>query len=610
MVRPRFAMLATAVSALLSLPGVAAATDTVGLVDTTSGRWHLRTADAATASFFYGSPGDVPFAGDWDCDGVDTPGLYRPSDGFVYLRNSNTQGVADLEYYFGDPGDVPLAGDFDGDGCDTVSLYRPSEQRFYVIDRLGSGTTGLGAADFSFLFGNPDDRPFVADVDGDGIDEVALHRPSTGLVYYRTTLTTGVADASFIFGDPGDAILGGDWTGDGVDTVGIFRPDGSGFYLRHSNTAGFADAREVFGDPSWEPVSGDFGPLQGVPDLALRTVVSGLDRPVFLDAPAGDPRLFVVEQGGTIRVVSGDAVLPTPFLTVPVSTGGERGLLGLAFHPGYAANGRLFVMYTDPGGDSVVAEYHAAPGADVADPAPVRTVLTVDQPAANHNGGMLAFGPDGYLYVGLGDGGGADDTFGNAQDTGTLLGSILRLDVDGAAPYAVPADNPLVGRSGRDEIWVWGLRNPWRFSFDAVTGDMLIGDVGQDAAEEIDLATSGGANFGWPVREGGGCRAGSPCASAGLTAPIHEYRHPEGCSVTGGYVYRGAALPALQGTYFYSDFCTGWIRSFRVEAGAATDHREWTSLGSPGRVVSFGTDGSGEMYVLTIDGTVREIVAG
>jgi hypothetical protein len=361
MVRPRFAMLATAVSALLSLPGVAAATDTVGLVDTTSGRWHLRTADAATASFFYGSPGDVPFAGDWDCDGVDTPGLYRPSDGFVYLRNSNTQGVADLEYYFGDPGDAPLAGDFDGDGCDTVSLYRPSEQRFYVIDRLGSGTTGLGAADFSFLFGNPGDRPFVADVDGDGIDEVALHRPSTGLVYYRTTLTTGVADASFIFGDPGDAILGGDWTGDGVDTVGIFRRDGSGFYLRHSNTAGFADAREVFGDPSWEPVSGDFGPLEGVPDLALRTVVSGLDRPVFLDAPAGDPRLFVVEQGGTIRVVSGDAVLPTPFLTVPVSTGGERGLLGLAFHPGYAANGRLFVMYTDPGGDSVVAEYHAAP---------------------------------------------------------------------------------------------------------------------------------------------------------------------------------------------------------------------------------------------------------
>jgi Tol biopolymer transport system component len=236
--------------------------DSVGLVDPATGMWHLKTIGAGVSDFYYGNPGDYPFMGDWDCNGVDTPGLYRQSDGYVYLRNSNTQGNADLTFFFGNPGDVPLAGDFNGDGCDTVSIYRPSEARFYIINALGQDGGGLGAADYSFLFGDAGDKPVVGDWDGDAIDEIGLHRESSGFFYYRNSLSTGIADGEFYFGDPGDRFVAGDWgTVDGADTPGLFRPSDLTFYLRYTLSQGNAD--EVFAwpgaGPGWLPVAGNFG---------------------------------------------------------------------------------------------------------------------------------------------------------------------------------------------------------------------------------------------------------------------------------------------------------------------------------------------------------------
>jgi len=228
-----------------------------GLVDPATGIWHLRDAAGAVRTFYYGNPGDVPFMGDWDGDGVDTPGLYRRSDGYVYLRNSNTQGIADIRFFFGDPGDVPLAGDFDGDGHATVSLFRPSEQQVYVINRLGSDDNGLGAADFSFIFGNPGDEPFVGDFDGDGSDEVGLHRDTTGRVYLRFSLSTGVADMDFTYGNPQDLIVAGDWSGDGTDTPALFRPSNTTHYFRFTNSTGIADAQYIWGQRDWTVVAAD-----------------------------------------------------------------------------------------------------------------------------------------------------------------------------------------------------------------------------------------------------------------------------------------------------------------------------------------------------------------
>jgi dipeptidyl aminopeptidase/acylaminoacyl peptidase len=234
---------------------------TVGLVDPGTGLWRLRNDAGAESSFYYGNPGDYPFMGDWDCNGTDTPGLYRQSDGFAYLRNSNTQGVADVRFFFGNPSDIPLAGDFDGDGCDTLSIYRPSEARLYIINRLGSNDGGLGAAEYSFLFGNPGDKPVAGDWDGDGIDEIGLHRETTGFFYYRNTLTTGIADGQFYFGNPGDRFVAGDWgIIDRTETPGLFRPSDSTFYLRHTLTQGNADSQFTWpgAGRSWLPVSGVF----------------------------------------------------------------------------------------------------------------------------------------------------------------------------------------------------------------------------------------------------------------------------------------------------------------------------------------------------------------
>jgi hypothetical protein len=227
----------------------------VGLVDPDTGIWRVADNDGRVTSFYYGNPGDFPIMGDWDCSGTDTPGLYRQSDGFVYLRNSNTQGNADIRFYFGNPGDIPLAGDFNNDGCDTVSIYRQTEGRVYIINKLGENDGGLGAADHDFYFGNPGDKPFVGDFDGDGIDTVGLHRESTGLVYFRTTNTQGNAEFEFYFGDPGDRLIAGDWNGDGTDSPAVYRPSSSTFYFRYANTQGNADEQFAWGRSHWLPVS-------------------------------------------------------------------------------------------------------------------------------------------------------------------------------------------------------------------------------------------------------------------------------------------------------------------------------------------------------------------
>ena len=233
--------------------------DTYGLVDPATGIWHLYGGNQETFTFYFGNPGNYPFMGDWDCNSVDTPGLYRQSDGYVYLRNTNTQGSANIAFFFGNPGDVPIAGDFNGDGCDTVSIYRPSNQTFYIINELGTNDGGLGAADYSFVFGNPGDKPFVGDFNGNGKDTIGLHRESTGLVYFRNTNTQGSADQQFIFGDPGDRLVAGDWNRNGADSPGLFRPSNTTMYLRYSNSQGNADESAKVGESDWLPVAGNFG---------------------------------------------------------------------------------------------------------------------------------------------------------------------------------------------------------------------------------------------------------------------------------------------------------------------------------------------------------------
>lgn len=342
-----------------------------------------------------------------------------------------------------------------------------------------------------------------------------------------------------------------------------------------------------------------------------------LNAPLFLTSPPGDTaRLFVVEKGGRIKVVDkSTSSLIGIFLDISslVSTGSEQGLLGMAFDPQYATNGRFYVSYTDKTGigNSVVARYLVSPNPNVAMSTADRIILTVTQPATNHNGGMIAFGPDNFLYLGFGDGGGAGDPDNRAQNRGDLLGKLLRIDVSQSTSpqpaYLIPPDNPYVGQSGvRTEIWSFGLRNPWRYSFDRQTGDLYIADVGQGNWEEVDVATSAGgtgkgANFGWKVMEGGHCYPpGSSCNTAGLTFPLIEYDHSVGCSIAGGYVYRGTALPALQGTYFYADYCQGFVRSFRLVNGVPSQLTDWTSAFAPGgNITSFGEDGVGDLYVMT-----------
>lgn len=349
--------------------------------------------------------------------------------------------------------------------------------------------------------------------------------------------------------------------------------------------------------------------------ISLAPIASGLDRPLdVVDAGDEPGRLYVVEQGGLVRVVEQGTVRSTSFLDLSdrITSGGERGLLGLAFAPDYATSGRLFVDFTDLQGDTVIERFERDANGSAADPATGTVILTIDQPAANHNGGDLVFGPDGMLWVGTGDGGGGAS--GNGQRMDTLLGKMLRLDVSGSG-YSVPPDSPFIGTVGaRPEIWATGLRNPWRYSFDRATEDLWIGDVGGSRWEEVDFQPSssrGGENYGWARMEGPDC-FGAPCDPSGLVLPITAYSHASGdCTIVGGYVYRGTRFPSLVGTYLYGDYCSGRIRGLDAAAAASTRTAEPTLLMDSGIVLSsFGEDRDGELYVTDLSGGGVYQVAG
>ena len=353
------------------------------------------------------------------------------------------------------------------------------------------------------------------------------------------------------------------------------------------------------------PAGSGSGSVSEFPDpneYAWVAVVSGLERITDM-VDAGDGRMLVLEQPGRIRLIQDGQLIAQPFLDISArvgSQGNEQGLLGFALHPNYAENGLFFVNYTKTNGDTVISRFQASAERTSADPAGEKVLLTVDQPYANHNGGSMAFGPDGYLYLGLGDGGSGGDPLGNGQKLTTLLGKVLRLDVDQGDTYAIPPDNPFGdGQKGRAEIWAYGLRNPWRFSFDRATGELYIGDVGQNQWEEIDYlpaGSAGGQNFGWNYREGANPYQGEPPAGLVLVEPVAQYKHPEGCSVTGGFVYRGSELPEFSGIYLYGDYCTGRVWGLLRLADGSWKNQVLFDSGA--FVTSFGEDRSGELYLL------------
>ena len=352
-------------------------------------------------------------------------------------------------------------------------------------------------------------------------------------------------------------------------------------------------------------------PLVPLDDLRLGLEeVGSFAAPVFVTTAPGDDRLFVVDQPGQIFALAGGETELFLDLRDAVDFGGERGLLGLAFHPAYADNGLFYVNYINRSGDTVIAEFAVAPGG-AADVTSQRLVLEIAQPAGNHNGGMIAFGPDGMLWIGMGDGGGANDQFRLAQNGNDLNGSMLRIGVGPGmpTPYGVPSDNVFVGtNAGRSEIWAIGLRNPWRWSFDGQR--LYIGDVGQGRFEEVNVVdtTASGLNFGWSVLEGNECFRGGNCDAAPYVAPVLTYGRGNGCTVIGGYVYRGAALPELNGHYFYSDYCQGWVRSVVIGAdGAVSEEREWPDLAVV-NPTSYGVDAAGELFITSQGGPVYRVV--
>lgn len=354
--------------------------------------------------------------------------------------------------------------------------------------------------------------------------------------------------------------------------------------------------------PTYTPNS-----LTGFPDpggYAWEPVVTGLDLPVDVqNAGDGSGRLFIVEKRGRILILQNGQLLSTPFLDIQArvdSRGTEQGLLGLAFHPHYAQQGTFFVNYIDLNGNTVIARFHVSAGdPNRADPTSEVDILRIYQPFPNHNGGGLAFGPDGTLYAGLGDGGSEGDPNRIGQNLGTLLGKMLRINVDSGKPYGIPPGNPFASVGGRPEIWAYGLRNPWRFSFDLLTGDLYIADVGQDKWEEIDFipaGTPGGLNFGWSYYEGLHPYQGQPPGSATFTWPVAEYSHAYGCAVTGGYVYRGASLPEWRGVYFFGDYCSGTVWGLIHTAGNTFQMKTLFQTGA--RITTFGLDEAGEIYLV------------
>jgi len=362
--------------------------------------------------------------------------------------------------------------------------------------------------------------------------------------------------------------------------------------------------------PGGPPLPGETGTLE------LQPVASGLSSPLYLTAPAGDPRLFIVEQAGRIRIVESGQLLAQAFLDIRdrVASGGEEGLLGLAFHPNYAGNGYFYVDYTHLNNArdtlyTLIERYSVSPAPDSADSASHKLILRIVQPYTNHNGGLVMFGPDGMLYIGMGDGGSGGDPENRAQNPDSLLGKLLRIDVDHGDPYAIPASNPFAAGGGAPEIWALGLRNPWRYAFDRTAGLLYIADVGQNLWEEVSVAPAGqgGLNYGWRIMEGLHCFNATSCSSTGLVQPVVEYGHANGCSITGGFVYRGTRAPSLVGQYFYSDYCSGWMRSFAYANGAVTGQTTWSLNVSLGNVLSFGEDSAGELYVLSGGGSVYRI---
>lgn len=349
-------------------------------------------------------------------------------------------------------------------------------------------------------------------------------------------------------------------------------------------------------------------------DLRLTEIADAPGAPLYLThAGDGSGRVFVVGQHGVIRVLADGMLGATPFLDLDslISSGGERGLLGLAFAPDYPTSGRFYVNYTDNQGDTVVARYRVSqedPGR--ADPASAQVLLRIEQPFSNHNGGWMGFGPDGYLYIAVGDGGSANDPLGAGQDLGTLLGKMLRVDVSGDTP-AIPPDNPFTATLGaRPEIWAYGLRNPWRASFDRETGALWIADVGQNNIEEVNVqpdGAAGGRNYGWQILEGSQCTTPG-CSSAGTVLPVDEYTHDLGCSVTGGYVYRGSRYPALRGKYLFGDFCSGRVFALTSNGNGAYSRQELAATGLP--IASFGEDQAGELYLVALSGSIFHVSDG
>jgi glucose/arabinose dehydrogenase len=353
----------------------------------------------------------------------------------------------------------------------------------------------------------------------------------------------------------------------------------------------------------------------GAVRVNVQPFLRGLDSPVFLThIRDGGGRLYVVEQPGRIRVFDamggGGGVMLD--IRSRVLAGGERGLLGLAFHPAAATNDRLFVNYTRrPDGDTIISEFRMTSPTS-ADRGSEKVLMRIEQPFANHNGGWLGFGPDGFLYVATGDGGSGGDPQNNGQKLSTLLGKILRIDVDRGSPYGVPPDNPFASRSGaRGEIWDYGLRNPWRASFDRATGDVFLGDVGQGSREEIDVhkAADRGLNFGWRIMEGSSCFRTSECNRNGLVLPVDQYPTSEGCAVTGGYVYRGTAHPTFVGGYFFGDYCNGRIHVLSAAEALGGSARHRTLVDTELAISSFGEDEAGELYVVDLNGTVQRLLA-
>jgi glucose/arabinose dehydrogenase len=359
--------------------------------------------------------------------------------------------------------------------------------------------------------------------------------------------------------------------------------------------------------------------VYGSSAVALTAVeVATAVNPVFLTAPPGDARQFIVERAGRIRIMQNGVLLTQAWLDISarVSTGGEGGLLSIAFDPRFAFNGYVYLYYIDTSQNITIERFTTSANANLADPTSGLVIIAIPHPNfTNHYGGTVAFGPDGFLYLGTGDGGGGGDPARNAQNLNSLLGKLLRLDVSNASAtqrYAIPPSNPYAGQTGRrGEIWASGLRNPWRFTFDGA--QTIIADVGQDQREEVDIvaASASGLNYGWNITEGTACYNAASCDRTGLTAPAFEYAHGannvNGCSITGGFVYRGAALPELAGRYFYSDYCAGFVKSVVPGAnGTVSEQRDWNITGL-GNVVSFGRDGNGELYLLAGSGKIYRL---